>query len=60
MQRERKNLNVQFLFSVCMCVCVCVCVVAGLYENVKKNKVCQEIPVFSFFLFPVAIFISVP
>jgi hypothetical protein len=53
MLRERKNLNVQF-FVLCVCV-----VVVGLYENVKKNKVCQEIPVFflsfyfrSRFLFP--------
>jgi hypothetical protein len=34
-------------------VVVVVFVVVGLYENVKKNKVCQEIPGFflSFFLF---------
>ena len=47
--------------GVCVCVCVCVgVVVAGFYENVKKNKGCQEIPVFILsFLSPVAIFIPV-
>jgi len=47
---------------VCMCGCVCVCVlVAGFYENVKKIKVCQEIPVSILsLLFPVAICIPVP
>jgi hypothetical protein len=49
----------------CLCVCVCVCVCAvvfvlGLYEHVKKNKVYSRDSGFvSFFLFPVAIFISV-
>jgi hypothetical protein len=58
------DLNEQFFIfctSVCVCVYSLVGFVLGLYEHAKKNKVYSRDSGFlSFFLFPVAIFISVP